>query len=762
MAGDAYRLAMAFSGPRRAPPIDRKYYETIRGQSARIDDQAEREVEAKLRHEEAMLIATRSVEASRRREGDLLMNIEELEGELATARRELAGREGTLIDARSRLAELEGNDCLQAILRRDCGGRRSTRVIVVVRVTWKESSISSHSFRRQSSSPAIFDASRTDSVGGNAIIPAAGGAFGLQGGSILEQEKVTHDPLLPFPETSLRHDTYDDVTLDVTSLLTSSVERHHSSMIADGTSFGGALGRALEIWTETGRRGIWIKIPTSHTHLIDPACAVHGFDFHHAKRGYCVLTRWLPAGGGVSRLPDGPTHHPVTGKMLSVREKSGPAARAKLCNLRQEVVNNPLACQDSISSKFSNKCNLRQEVVNNPLACQDDNTFRKFYYALYGGWAFPKTPYLFQTPLEACCWCISRFKRDGLSNIFGINNFPEFLNYIGVITTEVKNVEDCSVPFKSSIERKFFSGVKFYNIKTSTAIRASYERVELCNLQKITNLFKPTIDFQRSASSTYRSSNCLAVPIFQSIIEHNDQLSCKMKDSLDNIIRFENVCSAIKDHAFDDFDVVSNYIRQYSSLSKYKKIVVSVCAGRGETEMFSQDLCLCLDIDRQSFFSSMFAMKFLFKKKAKNIIYHRHDMSMDLYSLLEKIGTITQLPVTVLFQHPSPSISPIKLSIAARDCFLAVANNVIQNVHFVYDVHLNPKKHYWKYERMMAILAESCPLSILSQIVISSEETISDVDSVVVKHPVFGQVPHLGWASMKKGKEMTFSVIKKT
>jgi len=431
------------------------------------------------------------------------------------------------------------------------------------------------------------------------------------------------------------------------------------------------------------------------------------------------------------------------------------------------VVNNPLACQDSISSgddslhKFSNKCNLRQEVVNNPLACQD-NTFRKFYYALYGGWAFPKTPYLFQTPLEACCWCISRFKRDGLSNIFGTNNFPEFLNYIGVITTEVKNVEDCSVPFKSSIERKFFSGVKFYNIKTSTTIRASYERVELCNLQKITDLFKPTIDFQRSASSTYRSSNCLSVPFFQSIIEHNDQLSCKMQDSLDNIIRFENVCSAIKDHAFDDFDMVSNYIRRFSSLPKYKKIVVSVCAGRGETEMFSQDLCLCLDIDRQSFFSSMFAMKFLFKKKAENIIYHIHDMSMDLYSLLEKIGTITQLPVTVLFQHPSPSISPIKLSIAARDCFRAVANNVIQNVHFVYDVHMNPKKHYWKYEHMMAILSEQCSLSILSQIVISSEETISDEDSGVVKHPVFGQVPHRGWALMKKGKEMTFSVIKKT
>jgi hypothetical protein len=85
-----------------------EYYDTIRGQSAHIDDQAERAADAELRHEEAMLIATRSVEASRRREGDLLTNIEELEGELAGARGEVAGREGTLIDARSRLTELEG------------------------------------------------------------------------------------------------------------------------------------------------------------------------------------------------------------------------------------------------------------------------------------------------------------------------------------------------------------------------------------------------------------------------------------------------------------------------------------------------------------------------------------------------------------------------------------------------------------------------------------------------------------------------------
>ena len=232
---------------------------------------------------------------------------------------------------------------------------------------------SAYAVRRKLPPPVFFDA-RTCAAG--AAFIAAAGAFGLAGaaaggvgtaggnnpsamvmcsgnghrdataaptrggnesrGGIFEPEKVAHDPLLPFPETSLRHDTYNGVTLDVTSLLSSSEQ--HASVAADATAFGIALGGALEIWTETGRRGIWLKIPTSHSHLIAPACSVHGFDFQHAEPGYCILTRWLPK-EGASRLPNGPTHqvgigalviHPVTGKMLAVRERSGPAARAKL------------------------------------------------------------------------------------------------------------------------------------------------------------------------------------------------------------------------------------------------------------------------------------------------------------------------------------------------------------------------------------------------------------------------------------------------
>jgi hypothetical protein len=52
-----------------------EYYKTIPAQRACIDDQVEGTADAGLQHEEAMLIATRSIEALRRREGGLLMNI---------------------------------------------------------------------------------------------------------------------------------------------------------------------------------------------------------------------------------------------------------------------------------------------------------------------------------------------------------------------------------------------------------------------------------------------------------------------------------------------------------------------------------------------------------------------------------------------------------------------------------------------------------------------------------------------------------------
>ena len=145
----------------------------------------------------------------------------------------------------------------------------------------------------------------------------------------MPQDPPEHNPDLPFPESSLRLDTYNGVTLDVSKLPPSSCE--------DAAAFDAHLTKALQIWAAEEKRGIWIRIPTAQSHLI-PAITSQGFDFQHAAPGEAVLTKWLPK-HSESRLPHGPTHqvgigalvlHPLTGKMLVVQERTGPAAARKL------------------------------------------------------------------------------------------------------------------------------------------------------------------------------------------------------------------------------------------------------------------------------------------------------------------------------------------------------------------------------------------------------------------------------------------------
>lgn len=60
------------------------YYDTIQEQAVQITNQTKQITNMQRQHDEAMLIATRSVDAARRREEKMLTNIEELENELNT------------------------------------------------------------------------------------------------------------------------------------------------------------------------------------------------------------------------------------------------------------------------------------------------------------------------------------------------------------------------------------------------------------------------------------------------------------------------------------------------------------------------------------------------------------------------------------------------------------------------------------------------------------------------------------------------------
>lgn len=83
------------------------YYETIQSQVLQIRNYEEQISDMSQRHNESMLIATSSVEASQRREENLLTNIEELENELLIARSEMDSRQNELSDLQTRLHKME-------------------------------------------------------------------------------------------------------------------------------------------------------------------------------------------------------------------------------------------------------------------------------------------------------------------------------------------------------------------------------------------------------------------------------------------------------------------------------------------------------------------------------------------------------------------------------------------------------------------------------------------------------------------------------
>jgi len=56
---------------------------------------------------------------------------------------------------------------------------------------------------------------------------------------------------------------------------------------------------------------------------------------------------------------------------------------------------------------------------------------------------------------------------------------------------------------------------------------------------------------------------------------------------------------------------------------------------------------------------------------------------------------------------------------------------------------------------------QMCSIPILECIEFTSQRTISEMSADKVQHPVCGLVPRVGWAALKKGVEVSFSVFRK-
>uniref|UniRef100_A0A0D6R947 Nudix hydrolase domain-containing protein n=1 Tax=Araucaria cunninghamii TaxID=56994 RepID=A0A0D6R947_ARACU len=112
-------------------------------------------------------------------------------------------------------------------------------------------------------------------------------------------------------------DDYDGVIVDPNNLP------------LDVHNFVCSLKASLSLWRQQGKKGVWVKIPTSHAKLV-PAAIEEGFWYHHAEPTYVMLAYWIPESS--CTLPPNASHQVGVGgfvlnennKVLVVQEKNGP------------------------------------------------------------------------------------------------------------------------------------------------------------------------------------------------------------------------------------------------------------------------------------------------------------------------------------------------------------------------------------------------------------------------------------------------------
>ncbi|KAM1385735.1 nudix hydrolase 8-like isoform X2 [Malus sylvestris] len=91
-------------------------------------------------------------------------------------------------------------------------------------------------------------------------------------------------------------------------------------------AFACILHSSLSRWKMEGKKGIWLKLPVEKAELV-PVAVKEGFQYHHAERGYVMLTYWIPE--GPCMLPANASHQVGVGgfvindnnEVLVVQEK---------------------------------------------------------------------------------------------------------------------------------------------------------------------------------------------------------------------------------------------------------------------------------------------------------------------------------------------------------------------------------------------------------------------------------------------------------
>ena len=76
----------------------------------------------------------------------------------------------------------------------------------------------------------------------------------------------------------------------------------------------------MNVYRDQGFTGVWLKLRVDQAHLAGVAVQDAGFEFHHTKPDYIMLSQWLPS--SPTKLPGFASHYVGVGGLVLNKDKT--------------------------------------------------------------------------------------------------------------------------------------------------------------------------------------------------------------------------------------------------------------------------------------------------------------------------------------------------------------------------------------------------------------------------------------------------------
>ncbi|XP_010494956.1 PREDICTED: nudix hydrolase 8 [Camelina sativa] len=103
----------------------------------------------------------------------------------------------------------------------------------------------------------------------------------------------------------------------------------HENLPSNPYAFASMLRASLSDWRKKGKKGVWLKLPVEQSELV-PIAIKEGFEYHHAEKGYVMLTYWIPE-EEPSMLPANASHQVGVGGFVLNQHKEVLVVQEKYC-----------------------------------------------------------------------------------------------------------------------------------------------------------------------------------------------------------------------------------------------------------------------------------------------------------------------------------------------------------------------------------------------------------------------------------------------